>query len=175
MANCPVTVPAYIEMDCFHFDKSRIIAVAFIDEGKVFSNITNPVEWASETYAATILIHKQVKGSYPPAAVVEQPGYGLQAVRNVGRNHAINFRVPSVKGNELYWDALNKSESYKFAFVTGDYQTGILWYVNQIVSINAVPEVPEGLDAQIDWVVDIKWSSINLPRTYDVPYGTFTP
>lgn len=170
--NCPVTVPAYIELDCNSIDKGSIVSAAFIDINKVFSNISNPAEWAIETYAATILVHKEVRGQYPAAAKVTVSGYGKQAERVVGHNHSVTFRVPSILGNEGYWNALNKSNTYKLAFVTGSDQ-GILWYTNQIVSINAVPVVPEGLDSQVDWLVECTWSNVNLPSTYAVPTGVF--
>ena len=172
--NCPVTVPAYIELDCNAIDKGSIVSVAFIDNAKVFSNISNAAEWLIETYTASILIHKEVRGQYPAAAVTSISGYGTQADRNVGRNHSVTFRVPSILGNEGYWNALNKSNTYKFAFVTGS-DRGILWYTNQTVSINAVPVVPETLDSQVDWLVEVKWSNVNLPSTSAVPTGTFTP
>jgi len=76
-----------------------------------------------------------------------------------------------MKGNNLYWDALNKAENYKFAFVTGEYDD--LYYVNTLVQIDAKPEILEGLDSQIDWVVSVKWSDLEQPAISDVPAGIF--
>ena len=171
MANCPVTVPVFVELDCFKVDKGRIVGIAFIDESHVFVDTSDPAEWVDANYAADILVHKQVRGGYAPSSISEAPGYGKQASRTVGRNHEVIVHIPSMKGNSGYWDALNKAENYKFAFVTGEYDD--LYYVNTLVQIDAKPGIEEGLDSQIDWVVSIKWSDLEQPSITDVPAGIF--
>jgi len=171
MANCPVTVPTYVGLDCFKVDKGRIVAVAFIDESITFVDTSDPDEWEDVTYAGDIVVHKQVRGGYAPSSISEAPGYGKQANRTVGRNHEVIVHIPSMKGNSGHWDALNKAENYKFAFVTGEYDD--LYYVNTLVQIDAKPSIEEGLDSQIDWVVSVKWSDLEQPAISDVPAGIF--
>lgn len=174
MSNCPATVPSYVEPNCFAVDKGRIVAVAFVDEGVTFTDITDPAEWVDPTYAADILIHQEVNGAYPPSSPVEVEGKGKQATRSVGRNHEVTFRVNGIKGNDAYWNALNKSTTYKFAFVTGE-DYSILHYANVIVDISADSDVQSATDTEIDWVVTVKWNDVDLVSTHDVPAGIFEP
>ena len=99
-------------------------------------------------------------------------GKGSQQTKTVGRNHELTFRVDAIKGNHNYWNNLNKSDNYKLAFVVGG-GYDILFFVDVNVHIDAGPEVQEGLDTEVDWMVSVKWSDIDLPTTHDVPVGIF--
>jgi len=172
-ADCPNNIPDYIEPDCQAFEGGRIVAIAFIDEDKTFTDITDAAEWADLVYATDILIHQKTNGSMSPASPVTVEGKGAQAERSVGRDHTATVRVPGIKGNNAYWDALNRSNNYKFAFVTGkDYD--ILHYVDSIVDINAGEDVQSPLSSEVDWVVTLAWSDNDLPSTSDVPTGIFS-
>ena len=174
MADCPNIIPDYIEPDCQAIELGRIVAIAFIDEDVEFSDITDPAEWTGLTYATDILVHKQTNGSMSPASPVTVEGKGAQATRGVGRDHTATVRVPGIKGNDEYWNALNRSNNYKFAFVTGkDYD--LLHYVDAIVDVAAGEDVPSPLSSEIDWVVTITWSDNDMPSTSDVPAGVFEP
>ena len=173
-ADCPNNIPDYIEVDCQAIEFGRIVAIAFCDEDVVFTDITDPAEWTGLTYATDIIIHQQCSGSMSPASPVTIDGKGAQATRGVGRDHTATVRIAGIKGNSGHWDALNRSNNYKFAFVTGkDYD--LLHYVDSIVNINAGEDVQAPLSSEIDWVVTITWSDNDLPTTTDVPAGIFEP
>ena len=77
-----------------------------------------------------------------------------------------------LKGNDNYWNTLNRSTNYTLAFVVGsDYD--LLLRVDKGVSIDAAVDVQEGLDTEVDWLVSCKWSDIEVPSTSDVPAGIF--
>jgi hypothetical protein len=139
-----------------------------------FTDITDPAQWQNLTYASDILIHPEVRGSYAKAAATEIQGKGKQDTRVVGRKHEVIFRVASVKGNDDYWNALNKATNYKCAFVVGS-NYDLLYYVDVNVSIDAATEIQEGLDTEVDWMVSVKWSDFDVPSTSDVPAGIFEP
>ena len=171
-ADCPNNVPDFIEPDCQAFEGGRIVALAFIDTDKTFTDITDPAEWVDLVYATDILIYQEVAGSMSPPSPVTVPGKGAQAEKSVGRDHTINVRIRGVKGNDAHFNALNRSTNYKVAFVTGkDYD--ILHYVDSIVNIDVGEEVLADLSSEIDWVGVITWSDNDLPSTSDVPAGIF--
>lgn len=175
MPNCRVFPPDYINQVGCDSEPGSVVAVAFIDEDSAFSDsndITDPANWVNLDYAASVLIHQEVRGSYPRPSPTEIPGKGKQDTRITGRKHQVDFRVGSIKGNDNYWNTLNRSTNYTFAFVVGgDYE--LLLYVNVNVSIDAVPVVEEGLDSEVDWNVTVKWSDIDVPSTSNVPAGIF--
>lgn len=175
MPNCRVFPPAYLEQAGCDIEPGSVVAVAFVDEDSKFSStndITNAANWINLAYDASVLIHQEVRGSYPRAAATEIAGKGKQDTRITGRKHQVDFRVSSIKGNDNYWNTLNRSTNYTFAFVIGgDYD--LLFYTDKTVSIDAVPVVDEALDSEVDWNVTIKWSDIDVPSTSDVPAGIF--
>lgn len=172
MPNCQVFPPGYIEQVGCDIEPGSVVAVAFIEDSVVFADITDPAEWTGLTYSTDILIHQEVRGSYAKPAATEIAGKGKQDVRIVGRKHQLDFRVSSIKGNDNYWNTLNRSTNYTLAFVVGsDYD--LLLRVDKNVSIDAAPVVEEGLDTEVDWNVTVKWSDIEVPSTSDVPAGIF--
>ena len=171
MADCKFAIPSYIPQGC-DIDQGRIVALALIDTGVTFSDIEASAEWLTQSYDTDIIVFQEVSGSYAKPAPTEVAGKGSQDVRVVGRKHEVVIRIPGIKGNDAFWSAVNKSTNYKIAFVTGG-GYDILWYVNKGCSIDAGPEITEDLSSQTDWVVNIKWDSIDLPTTHDVPSGVF--
>lgn len=172
MPNCRVYPQTFIDLVGCDIEPGSIVAVAFIEDSVTFTDITDPAEWAGLDYASDILIHKEVRGSYSKPAATEIPGKGKQDTRVVGRKHEMAFKVSSIKGNDPYWNALNRSTNYTMAFVVGsDYD--LLFRVDKNVSIDAAAEVQEGLDTEVDWNVTVKWSDIEVPSTSDVPAGIF--
>jgi len=172
MPNCQVFPPAYVELAGCDVEPGSVVAVAFIDEDVSFTNIKDAAEWTNLTYSTDILVHQEVRGSYAKAAATEIAGKGKQDTRVVGRKHELTFRVSSIKGNDNYWNTLNRATNYKVAFVVGS-NYDLLFYVNTNVSIDAGPVVEEGLDTEVDWNVSVKWSDIEVPSTSDVPTGIF--
>jgi hypothetical protein len=172
MPNCQVFPPAYVELAGCDVEPGSVVAVAFIDEDVSFTDIKDAAEWTNLTYSTDILVHQEVRGSYAKAAATEIAGKGKQDTRVVGRKHELTFRVSSIKGNDNYWNTLNRATNYKVAFVVGS-NYDLLFYVNTNVSIDAGPVVEEGLDTEVDWNVSVKWSDIEVPSTSDVPTGIF--
>lgn len=176
MPNCRVFPPDYLEQVGCDIEPGSIVAVAFIDEDVDFettpSDIENATNWQNLDYDASTIIFQEVRGSYPRHAATEVPGKGKQDVRVVGRKHTATFRVSSVKGNDNFWNTLNRSTNYKFAMVVGiDYQ--LMLYVPVTVSIDAAAIVQESLDSEVEWEVVVKWSSSDVPRTHTPPTGIF--
>ena len=172
MPNCQVFPPAYNDLVGCDIEPGSVVAVAFIDEDVVFTDITDPAEWTNLAYSTDVLVHQEIRGSYAKPAPTEIPGKGKQDTRVVGRKHELLFRVSSIKGNDNYWNTLNRSTNYKVAFVVGsDYD--LLFYVDKNVSIDSGPVVEEGLDSEVDWNVSVKWSDFDVPSTSDVPVGIF--
>ncbi len=174
MANCR-TLPDDFEnqLNC-ELETGSVVAVAFIDDSVEFSNIESAAEWSNLVYSTDILIHKEVRGSYskPESQIITSPGKNDSRI--VGRQHELGFRASSIKENTPYWNILNNSSNYKFAFVIGS-EYDLLMYINQHVTIDAAADVQEGLDSEVDWLVSVKWPSLELPGTSDVPFGIFDP
>ena len=174
MPNCRVFPPAFLEQAGCDVEPGRVVAVAFIEESIDFDvlDITDPANWGSLTYSSDVLIHDEVRGTYSKPAATEIPGKGKQDVRVVGRKHELVFNVSSIKGNDNYWNTLNRSTNYTVAFVVGS-NYDLLFYVNKTVSIDAAPVVSDSIDSEVDWEVSVKWSDANVPSTSNVPVGIF--
>lgn len=172
MANCRFDIPAYNTLNC-EFESGRVVAVAFVDEDKAdaasASDWSSPSFWNTETYVTDILIHQKTSGTYAATAVTV-PGKGSQGNRLAGMDHAVQFRVESMD-NAAYFNALNKSDNYRFVIVTDDYNKILVSDVN--VTIIAHLDIQDDPNSVVDWVVDVTWKSINNPSVYDAPSGIF--
>ena len=172
MPNCIVFPPEYNELVGCEVEVGSIVAVAFIEDSMVFTDYSDPAQWLNTIYDSDVLVHKEVRGSYPKASPTEIAGKGKQDVRVVGRKHEVTFRVSAIKNNDNYWNTLNRATNYRFAMVIGqDYD--LLLVVEANVSIDAGPDIQEALDTEADWLVTVKWSDIDVPITSDVPAGIF--
>lgn len=176
MPGCRVFPNEYVEQLGCDLEPGSITAMAFVEEDVDFEtnpdDIENPANWINLAYAASVIIFQEVRGSYPRPAATEVPGKGKQDIRVVGRKHQATFKVNSVKGNDSFWNTMNKATNYKAAFVVGiDYD--LLIYVPVNVSIDAALLVPESTDSEAEWEVVVKWSSKDVPRTHNVPAGIF--
>lgn len=177
MPNCRPDVPGFLDIPGCGIEGGSVVAVAFIEDSVVFNDtndITDPANWVGLTYTSDILIHQEVRGSYPVPAPTEIPGKGKNDVRTTGRKHELTFRMESIKGNDNYINTLNSATNYTLAFVVGA-NYDMLYYVNTNVNISAASDVQEGIDTNVDWVFTVKWSDINVPSTSDVPAGIFDP
>ena len=171
MPNCRASVPSYQDPECI-VEGGRIVACAFVYNTIEFTDITDPAEWVDENYASDIIVFQEVSGTYAGGTPTEITGKGNNDVRVVGAKHEATLRISGIKGNDGFWNALNKSTGYNFAFVVGG-NYDLLFYVPVEVSIYARPDIQEGLDSEVDWVVSVKWSTFDNPRTSDVPAGVF--
>ena len=168
MPNCRVYPPEYQELQGCEVEGGSIVAVAFIDDQVEFTDVTDPNEWIGQN----IVILPEVRGLYQKFASSEVEGKGRQSTRVTGRKHAIIVKVEAVKGNEAFWNILNKATNYKLAFVTSqDYST--MFYTEKNVSIDAGPVIERNLDSIVQWEVSVKWSDLRVPQITDVPPGIF--
>lgn len=156
-----------------------MVAFALVDKDHTLSNPDQSTEWLNASYDSDVIIFKEVTGSYAKPSANEISGKGSQQSRVVGRDHELVIRLDGVKENVDFWNAVNKANNYRVAFVTGsDYQAttktnAILFFTEVSVNVDAGIAVPEDLNGQVEWEVSVKWSDINAPLAYDVPAGVF--
>jgi hypothetical protein len=174
MPKCRVFPPEFLVQAGCDIEPGSIVAVAFIEEAIDFDvlDITDPANWVDVNYDSDLIIFNEVRGSYAKPTATEVAGKGSQDTRVVGRKHEATFRVSSVKGNDNFWNTMNRATNYRFAFVVGA-NYDLLYWVNKNISIDSASDVQEGLDTEVDWLVSVKWSDIDVPSTSDVPVGIF--
>ena len=175
MSNCVQQIPAFVDLQC-EFEKGRINAIAFVDEAKANvalsdpSVLSDPSFWTDEDYTGSVLIHQSVSGSYTGADTTIS-GKGNQQSRLGGKNHTATIRIESVKNNHEYWNKLNISTNYYFAFVADDYN--ILFFSTTKCGISGNLILEDNQESILEWEATIQWSDIALPITSDVPGGIF--
>jgi hypothetical protein len=178
MANCRFDVPSYTDLGC-NIEGGRVVAFALVDKDHTLTTPDQSTEWLNASYDSDVIIFKEVSGSYSKPSANEVPGKGSQQSRTVGRDHELSLMIEGVKDNTAFWNAVNKSNNYRAAWVTGsDYQnttkTNAILYITDVsVSVDAGIAIPEDLNGQVQWEVSVKWSDLDAPATYDVPSGVF--
>jgi hypothetical protein len=168
---CGTAVPDFVAQDC-GVEIGGIIGVALILESVEFTDIENEAEWTAKKEASPqeVWILKDTRGEYPGGSPTEEEGFGKETVRVTGAEHEITVEVPGIKDNVDFFNKVNRSRRFKFAFVTaGD----LLFYVQQPVIIYGKQNIPRDTKAGAFWMLTIKWQSLDNPAVYDAPVGIF--
>lgn len=167
--SCANEIPDHVCDPCETREKGRVSSVAFIDNGFEFENIEDPNEWIAGIESGEITIIPAVVGSFDGGTEVEGPGYGRQSTILISYDFSANFRDPNYKSNCEYYNALKRSRTQHFAFVTETQ----LHYVDTPVSVIPKNPVTEELNSDVVYDVTVKWSSPDLPCPVNKPAGIF--
>jgi hypothetical protein len=142
------------------------------------ANITDNTIWQGIVAANLGFIIQNVRGTYDGSSASESPGYGSQSLRLSGRSHQVTYNhlftwtgnsntgIPPgstlFEHNVDFYSWLNKQSSYEFYFVTDKH----IWRTrNAAMSFTQIP-ISENIENQVEYVVTVKWSQIDLPGVY---------
>ena len=174
MANCRPSIPAYVETDCVQ-ETGRVVAIAFIHKdihAAIYADPSNASNWVDGAYTSDLEVFQEARGTYSGGQPTEVGGLGNQSTRVVNAAHTLTVQVEGVKGNEDFWNQIQKSNDYRVAFVVGG-TYDLLMINNEDISIYANVPIEEGLDTEVLWNVVVKWETVNNPKTSNVPAGVF--
>lgn len=151
-----------------------IIAVGFIqsDTYDAWTDFEDPTEWAAAIAAGTVKPITDTKGSYPGIEPVTKTGYGRTPTVVTGGNHVITYMHQNVNekvgGVAVNIDFYNKIKDaagiYYFYAITGDLHLRV-W--DKACVVIPKDEIPEDLNDNQQWNVEIQISSRNLAASYD--------
>jgi hypothetical protein len=173
MARC-AQVPAFVVPECT-VETGRVVALAFIHKDifdAIYADPSNASNWVDGSYSSDLEVFQEVRGTYSGGQPTTVSGLGSQANRTVNATHTLTVQVEGVKGNEDFWNEIQKSNDYRVAFVVGG-NYDLLFIQNKDVSIYANVPVEEGLDTEVLWNVTVEWQDIVNPKTSNVPAGIF--
>jgi len=173
MARCQPIIPDFVVSDCIS-ETGRVTALGLIHKDifqVIFNDPSNTSVWVDGDYSADLHIFGEVRGEYAVTGV-KIPGFGNESERRTNADHVLSIDIPGVKGNELFFNPLMKSNDYKVAFVVGG-EYSLLMIEDKDISIDAVPSVENGLETEVVWKVVITWKDFDNPKTSDVPANVF--
>jgi hypothetical protein len=173
MANCRPNIPEFTTPECV-VESGRVVALAFIHKdihAAIYADPSNASLWVDGDYSADLFIFKEVRGTYDGGSPIEIPGTGNQDSKIINYDRSMLVTIPGVKDNEGFWDEIVKSNNYRVAYVTGNYQTLFINNVN--TSIGSGSPAEEGLDSEFNWKIPIKWKELKNPKSSDLPVGIF--
>ena len=173
MARCQPIIPDFVVSDCI-FEAGRVTALALIHKDifqVIYNNPSSTGVWVDGDYSADLHIFGEVRGEYAVTGV-KIPGFGNESERRTNADHVLSVDIPGVKGNELFWNPLMKSNDFRVAFVVGgDYS--LLYIEDKDVSIDATAPIENGLETEVVWKTVFTWKDFNNPKTSDVPVSVF--
>lgn len=168
--SCASSVPDHQCSDCVVPEFGRVRSIAFIDRSFIFSDPTNPAQWASGIALKKIIIIPATRGTYDGGSEILAQGYGDQVQKLTGYNHKLNYIDPSYIQNADFYNAIRTSQNYYMAYRTSSQ----IHIVNPTVQVVPKNPVTDSLTDEVTWAVDVLWADINSPVPYNAPAGTFT-
>lgn len=168
--SCASSVPDHQCSDCVVPEHGRIRSIAFIDKSFVFTDPTNPAQWATGIAAKKIIIIPATRGTFDGGSEILNPGYGDQVQKLTGYNFKLTYFDPSYINNADFYNAIKSSQNYYMAYRT-ETQVHIVTPTVQLVPKNPVTD---SLTDEVTWAVDVLWAGTDLPIPYNAPAGTFT-
>jgi hypothetical protein len=162
---CDDVVPAHNCDPCLPKEFGRIRAVAFIKDSFNFTNPEDSSEWQAGISSGDIVLIPQVHGSLADPTEKEGVGYGDTVSTVLGFDFAVTFFDPNYAENCDYYNALKKTQNWKFM-----YKTSTKGHLTN-VTVTVIPKAPiaDELTSEVVWVVMVKWADENHACPFDFP------
>ena len=164
---CDQPVPDYNCNPCPTTEKGRISTAAFIKPDYSFTNPTNPTEWLQAIQDGNVVLIPNVRGKYDGGSEKKGDGYGRAIDRLMNYTFKADFKDLNLYPNAAFYDTIDKTENWKFAFFTGT----LVWLVDAPCTISTNDAVTEDAESDVVWTANIVWQSLFKPRKFIAPVG----
>lgn len=169
MPDC-LTLGGYTYNACPTPYANKIVSLAIFLIDAVFTTYSK-AEFDAQIATGDVKIIKGSQGSYDGGNPVLDKGYGEQFQEVVGNTHKLTLMYIFDKDNIDFYNQLMLVKNKGIAFVTGK---GELMHVVDVPVAFAVKmPVTEDLDKKRQVMIEVTWSNLELPLSYDVPANVF--
>ena len=151
--------------ECAEPEEGRISAIAFVRAGIPVADPSLNQTWVDLICNGYAVIIPAVRANYNGGATKEGPGYGRVATRRQSASHEIKYFHDFNCENVDFYNQLNYSQQYQLWFTNGSK----LWTSGVSVHASAMMPITDDPTDTIEFEVDVKWSSKNIPTCYDTP------
>ena len=165
---CGTTIPDPTCSDCPDKELGGLRSFWLQKDTFAFSDITDAQEWQDAITNKDVFVFPKSRGSLEQAET-ETQGFGDQAMVVDGYDFTASVFEPNFLPNIDFWNAIKKSNNYKFGFRT---ETKV-FLSDKAVGI--IPKAPIGEDIKIAilWNLIFKFSQEDYPTAMDVPVTVF--
>lgn len=164
---CQDAQPPYKCTPCPEREKGGVTSVAFIRKGFTFLDRTDPQEWITGIQSGQIIYIPRTRGSYDGGTPKYGPGYGRRKQRLLGYDYKLQFMDEDFKNNTAFYDAIDESNDWTFAFFTET----LVWFSIEEVTISVKDPVQEDIETDVIWDSEITWFYKNKPLKVAAPVG----
>lgn len=168
--NCQNQVPEHLCDPCRAIELAGVRSIAFIADNFTFTSPTNTSEWTAGIASEDIIIIPETNGTFDGGAPQEGAGFGDNPTSLDGYDFSLNYFDPNFIDNcDFYNTIKNSRNSWKVAF-----RTGSQVYISD-KTVTILPKMPIAADVKgkVLWDVTVKWTSQNLPCSYNTPTNVF--
>lgn len=166
-SGCETVVPPYQCNPCPEREKAGVTTVAFIKKGFVFVDPTDPQEWIDGIIAGDILLIPKTRGNYDGGSPKYGDGFGRIKQRLLGYDYKLEFMDEDFKANKAFYDAIDESNNWHFAFFTGS----LVWLVDTSVTTAVKDAVDVDIEKDVVWAAEVSWFYKDKPRKFTAPAG----
>lgn len=150
---CNAIVPPHTCDPCLEREYGRIRAVAFIKGDYTFIDPTNQIEWENAIQNGDVVLIPAVHGSLPAPTEQLGTGYGDTVETLLGFEYALQYFDPNYAENCDFYNALKRSQDYRFM-----YKTETMGHITD-KTVTVIPKNPveDDLNSEVVWDVTVKW------------------
>lgn len=163
-----IEVPGHVCSDCADPEFARLRHVFFEKKSHTFSNISSTSEWQDAIENDYVEIIPNVHGSLQ-STPQEGPGNGDLMSTFTLNDFVATFFDPVFSDNCEFYNALQKLRNRKFGFVTDSK----IYVSDKPVVILPAMNIEDNDATTIEWNVQVKWRSRNLPCGSEIPANIF--
>jgi hypothetical protein len=143
----------------------RIRSVAFVKDTYVWTNIEDPAEWEAAIQNGDVVLIPKVHGSLAEPSEQVGPGYGDTTESILGFDFALTYYDPNYADNCDFYNALLYSQSWRLVYKSSSKGHA----TSKTVTIIPKPPIEDDLNAEVVWVVQVKWKDSQHACPFDFP------
>jgi hypothetical protein len=165
--NCN-TVPPYNCDPCEPQELGRIRNAGFISKDKKetgFTDFTDDTQWADGIENGEIFLLPETHGDLPEPSAKMGPGFGNTVETLLAYDFNAKIFTKNLKANHAFWSQIKNSQNFYFFYSTSS-QT---WVSTNTVTIIPGVAVPDDLTGLVNWQIQVKWQSADLPAPFNTP------
>jgi hypothetical protein len=162
---CDSAIPSHNCDPCADREHGRIQAVAYVKDSYTFLDPESATEWELAIQNGDVILIPAVHGSLPEPSEKLGTGYGKATETLLGFEYALQYFDPNYAENCDFYNALKRSQGYKLM-----YKTETLGHLTD-VTVTVIPKQPveDDLNAEVVWVVTVKWKDSDHPCPFVFP------
>lgn len=154
---------------CNETEGGGIRSLCLLKKGAVIPNPYVKADIEALVLANQLWVMAETRGTFDGGVPKMVTGYGDKKERQIGADYTLQVKDPIYADNYEFWQGVENVEDWNVAFRT-ETQLAVI-YSDCTITTKAPAE--EGLDSEVVWNIEVKWSAKIKPELIPFVIGSF--